>query len=214
MHEDDRARPDDEPDPLAAVPDAVYKLDPEGRFVYVNSAAEELLERRAEDLLGRRALDCFPDARGSDLEHRFRQAFADGQTRSFEYLWTPQDRWYEVQVIPDRGLVVVLRDIHEHRRTDQAREAEIGQLSAVLEALPSATVVVDGNCRILTANRAWADDGAVLLRGIAGDHALGDDYLGAMGHGLRPRDHESISARLRRLLREDADPGSAVFDYE
>ena len=35
------------PDPLAGVPDAVYRLDPQGRFTYLNSAAETLLERRA-----------------------------------------------------------------------------------------------------------------------------------------------------------------------
>ena len=51
--DDDGSRPGF-PDPLAGVPDAVYRLDSEGRFRYLNSAAEKLLERSADDLLGRR----------------------------------------------------------------------------------------------------------------------------------------------------------------
>ena len=43
----------------------VSVLDREGRFTYLNSAAEVLLERRAEDLLGRLVGDCFPAARES-----------------------------------------------------------------------------------------------------------------------------------------------------
>ena len=58
MASDDGSRPV-RPD-LGGVPDAVFRLDGEGHITYVNAAAELLLERRAEELLGRRARDCFP----------------------------------------------------------------------------------------------------------------------------------------------------------
>ena len=46
----------------AVVPDAVFRLDHEGRFTYVNVAAERLLGRHVEELLGQRARDVFPEA--------------------------------------------------------------------------------------------------------------------------------------------------------
>src|SRR3954463_3019722 len=93
-------RPDDDgsrsgdPDLLAGVPDAVYRLDRRGRFTYLNPAAETLLERRAEDLLCRDALECFPTLRGSVVEERFREVHSSGQPRQFEFFFGPQDRWY------------------------------------------------------------------------------------------------------------------------
>ena len=54
-------------DLLAGVPDAVFRLDDKGRFTYLNAAAEALLERRADELLGRLAPGCFPATRGSIL---------------------------------------------------------------------------------------------------------------------------------------------------
>ena len=149
-------RPDDDgPSPgqldlLAGVPDAVYRLDFAGRFTYLNAAAEQLLERRPEDLLGRVAVDCFPTIRGSATEDHFREALADRQPRQFEVYYEPQNRWYEVRAFPDStGLAVFFRDIDAHHRDDQQRDAEIRQLTAVLEALPSATVLVGGDNRIL-----------------------------------------------------------------
>ncbi|MET0765099.1 MAG: PAS domain-containing protein, partial [Blastococcus sp.] len=130
---------------LAGVPDAVYRLDSDGRFTYMNAAAETLLECRAEDVLSRPLFDCFPAARGSLMQAHFRDAVAEGRPQQFDYFYEPQDRWYEVRAFPDpTGLAVFFRDVDAHHRDDQRRDTEIRQLTAVLEALPSATVLVDG----------------------------------------------------------------------
>jgi diguanylate cyclase (GGDEF)-like protein len=201
-------------DLLAGVPDAVYRLDPEGRFTYLNAAAEELLERRADGLLGRRIVDCFPTARGSKAQDELSAAQADGRPRQFEYFFEPQQRWYEIRAFPDAtGLAVFFRDIDAHHRNDQERDAEIRQLSAVLEALPSATVLVDGDDRILTANRVWMANGELLRTSEIRPGGVGDDYLLSMSRAVRPADHAAIVAGIRRL-RAQPDGASATFDYE
>jgi diguanylate cyclase (GGDEF)-like protein len=203
------------PDPLAGVPDAVYRLDPQGRFTYLNSAAEELLERRAEDLLGRDARDCFPGARGSTAEQRYREVLADGQPRSFEYYYEPQDRWYELRAFADpAGLAVFFRDVDEHHRNDQQRDAEIRRLTAVLEALPSATVLVDGDDSILTTNRAWVSNGELLRTTEIRPGGVGDDYLSSMSRAVRPEDHAAIVEGINRLRALPDDASAATFDYE
>jgi PAS domain S-box-containing protein len=98
--DDDGSRPG-HPDLLAGVPDAVYRVDRDGRVTYVNAAAEALLERAAQELIGRHAFDAFPASRGSIAETHFREVLADRQPRQFAYLYEPQDRWYEVRLFPD-----------------------------------------------------------------------------------------------------------------
>jgi diguanylate cyclase (GGDEF)-like protein len=213
-------RPDDDGsspgqlDLLAGVPDAVYRLDFAGRFTYLNAAAEQLMERRSEDLLGRVAVDCFPTIRGSATEDHFREAIADRQPRQFEVYYEPQNRWYEVRAFPDStGLAVFFRDIDAHHRDDQQRDAEIRQLTAVLEALPSATVLVGGDNRILVANRVWISNGERLRTSEIRPGGVGDDYLLSMSRALRPADHAAIVAGITRLRAQPAGAG-VTFDYE
>jgi diguanylate cyclase (GGDEF)-like protein len=207
-------------DPLAGVPDAVYRLDAHGRFRYLNSAAEALMERTADELIGQHALSCFPDARGSFIEEQFRGVFTDGLARQFTYFYAPQKRWYEIRAFPDQdGLAVFFRDVDDHFRSDQQRDAEVRELTDVLEALPSATVLVDGDGRIINANRAWEVNGEVFRSDGHKPGGVGDNYLDAMKIGLDPADHAVIDAAMRRLVQEPAEGGvahsaTATFDHD
>ncbi len=207
------------PDPLAGVPDAVYRLDAHGRFRYLNSAAEALLERNADELIGKVALDCFPDARGSLVEEQFRGAFTDRCPRQFAYFYQPQNRWYEIRAFPDQaGVAVFFRDVDDQFRSDQQRDAAMRELTDVLEALPSATVLVDEAGRIVTANRAWEVAGELFRQHGQEPGGVGDDYLEAMRRGLEPSDHAVIEHAVRRLVRESAEQGDTAgcrtFDHD
>jgi diguanylate cyclase (GGDEF)-like protein len=217
VHPDGERPEPDQPDLLAGVPDAVCRLDAAGRFTYLNAAAEALLERRAEDLLGRDARDCFPGTRGSVAEERYREVLADGVPRQFAYFYEPHNRWYELRAFPDpHGLAVFFRDVDEHVRDAQQRDATVRALTDVLQALPSATVLIDRNCRILTANRAWGADAELFRAEGLEPGDVGDDYLEAMLLGLEPADHATIAAAIRRLLAEEpTDPASAAtFEHD
>jgi diguanylate cyclase (GGDEF)-like protein len=203
-------------DPLIGVPDAVYRLDHQGRITYMNAAAGVLLERRADEVLGHDLRDCFPDVRGSLLEQRLRAVLADGESRQFDFWYEPQHRWYEVRVFADPGgLAVFFRDVDDRRREDDERDAELNELTAVLEALPSATVLVDGDGRILTTNRAWIADGELLRSTGILPGGVGDEYLAVMARGLRPDQHAEIVAGVERLRAEppEAPPGSFEYEY-
>ncbi|NEK60112.1 EAL domain-containing protein [Geodermatophilus sabuli] len=203
-------------DPLLAVPDAVYRIDTDGRFAYVNAAAEELLGRRARDLVGRSALDCFPEARGTTLEDQYRAAAAGGGPRTVEFHYPPRDRWYEARVFPGpSGLTVFLRDVDAERRVSVQREEALRELSAVLDALPSPTVLLDGAGRILSANRRWEAASTIVRQAGHRTAGVGDDYLEAMAPALRPEDRTAITEGLGELMA--GGPGVAdrsfVWDY-
>ncbi|TQN35349.1 diguanylate cyclase (GGDEF)-like protein [Blastococcus colisei] len=204
-----------QPDVLAGVPDAVYRLDHEGRFTYLNAAAERLLERRAQKLLGHHAFHVFPASRGTIAETHFRDVLADRQPRQFEYYHEPQDRWYDVRAFPDPGgLAVFFRDIDARHRTDQQREAALHELTAVLAALPTATVLVGEDGRILVTNRAWEADADLLRSNDIDAGGVGDGYLDCMSRGLRPGDHAMIAAAFHRLQAESAESPPGSFDHE
>jgi diguanylate cyclase (GGDEF)-like protein len=192
----------------------VYRLDAHGRFRSLNSAAEALLERTADTLIGQQALNCFPDARGSLIEEQFRGVFTDGRPRQFAYYYEQQNRWYEIRAFPDQdGLAVFFQDVDDHFRSDLQRDAEVRKLTDLLEALPSATVLLDDAGRILTANRAWRANGDVLRGDGMPLGAVGDDYLAAMAQCLPPEDHAEIAAGLDKL-RASSHGLSRTFEYE
>src|SRR5690606_160761 len=109
---------------------------------------------------------------------------------------------FEIRVFADPpGISVFFRDVDSRHRADAEREAELRRLTSVLEALPSATVLVDENGRILTGNRAWASSRARPEEGIG---VPGGDYLAAIQPGLAPADSEAIAAGIRRLVEAPA----------
>ena len=111
---------------LESMRGALFLLDRQWRFTYLNTHAEQLLGRRREELLGRRMWDLFPSAGGSDFERHYRGAMRSGQPVTFEaYYPAPLECWYEVQAWPDRdGLSVHFLDITARRAaTEQAQQA-------------------------------------------------------------------------------------------
>jgi len=105
---------------LSSISDAVYFLDRDDRFTWVNAAAERLLARAADDLLGRTVWEVFPDLRGGELEHAYRRARDTGTVHEAEIFSPTLDRWLGGWIHPDRdgALVVFFRDIHERRTLD------------------------------------------------------------------------------------------------
>jgi len=202
-------------DPLSGVPDAAYRLDRHGRFAELNAAAERLLQHRAEDLIGRPALDAFPGLRGSPAEDQYRQMLQDGRPREFHFLYEPRGRWYEGRLFPEAGGAVVLfRDVDARHRREMKRDAQVRQLTSVLEALPSPTVLIDRDGRILSTNRAWLRK-AEALPDVVVPARPGEDYLRVMSRGLEPAVHAELVVGLRALLagEEPSDDGTFQWSY-
>ncbi|MGR6966757.1 putative bifunctional diguanylate cyclase/phosphodiesterase [Geodermatophilus sp. URMC 61] len=202
-------------DPFSSVTDAVYRIDRRWRFTYVNAAAERLLGRRADEMIGCYAFECFPETLGTVIEDEYRAVLLDGRARVFEYFYKPFGRWYEIRAFADTGgLTAFLRDVDDQRRAEQQRATEIQQLSAVLEALPPATVLLDGNGRILSANRRWGEAAEAVARAGLRAGGVGDDYLEVLSQRLAAADRQAITDGLAQLRAGDHDAAREfVHDY-
>ncbi|WP_233488574.1 SpoIIE family protein phosphatase [Blastococcus sp. TF02-9] len=128
---------------LEAMPAGFYSLDREWRFTHVNAAAEKLLLRTRDELLGRVLWDEFPAAVDSVFDEGYRRAVATGQQVSFPaYYPPPLDGWYEVRAWPSpEGLSVYFLDITARRR----EEERAGQVATRLALLAEVTEQLAGS---------------------------------------------------------------------
>ena len=144
---------------LEEIGDALFTIDLQWRFTYLNNRAEVLLERIRNDLIGHKFFDEFPDTLGTNLETEYSHAFATGETVRFEQYFGPLDRTFSVNAHPtSNGLAVYFSDISEERRRDEqfrlldAALARINDLVIITEAdQPNAAA----NCRIVYVNKAF-----------------------------------------------------------
>ncbi|PSP97356.1 PAS sensor protein [Halobacteriales archaeon QS_5_70_17] len=110
-------------DVFERISDAIFALDEEWRFTYLNEQAEELLDRSAEELVGEVVWDAFPAAAGSRFREEYERAMTTQESVAFEEYYPPLDRWFEVRAYPsESGLSVYFRDVSD--RVEREREIE------------------------------------------------------------------------------------------
>jgi serine phosphatase RsbU (regulator of sigma subunit) len=126
---------------LEVMPAGFYSLDRDWRFTHVNAAAEKLLLRGREELLGRVIWDEFPAAVGSVFEEGYRRAVATGEQVAFPaYYPPPLDGWYEIRAWPSPdGLSVYFLDITARHRQEQQAEQYAARLALLAEVTEQLT---------------------------------------------------------------------------
>jgi PAS domain S-box-containing protein len=123
---------------LGRITDAFLALDTEWRFTYVNEAAEEMFGESADELLGERIWDLYPEATETPFYDYYREAMENGQPQTIEQYYEPWDRWYREHIYPsDSGLSIVSHDVTEYKRDrEQLERAHIQLESFTAEATP------------------------------------------------------------------------------
>lgn len=189
----------------AHVEAAVYTMDPQWHFTYVNPAAEALLGRECHDLFGRDLWDEFPDLVGSELEQIYRQTARDLQRYIGEVRYPPTDRDYAINVYGDHlGVSVCLRDAGERRLRLEERAATSELMHTVLEALPLSIVIMEPDGTILTASQRWGRMGEVMDGPDPADPACGN-YFKTMEQTALPDEARQLRERIDALGSGPAD---------
>ncbi|WP_436346557.1 sensor histidine kinase [Natronorubrum sp. FCH18a] len=102
------------------ITDAVFALDEEWRFTFLNERTEHLLERSEAELLGTSIWEAFPGAVDSPFQREYERAMETQDPVTFQEFYAPLDAWLEVRAYPsETGLTVYFRDI-----TDRVRRKE------------------------------------------------------------------------------------------
>ena len=128
---------------LASINDGFFALDRDWRFTYVNAAAERMLSRSAQEMIGRDFWQEYPATLGTALESNYRRVMRERVGNAFEYFYDGRGRWYDIRVYParDDGISVYFQDIGERKHAEAALlglnerlEAQVLQRTAELSA--------------------------------------------------------------------------------
>ncbi|MBD2653581.1 PAS domain S-box protein [Synechocystis sp. FACHB-383] len=102
---------------VESITDALFTLDHDFRFTYLNQKAAEILGGTVEDLLGEIIWRKCSIGYHSSFAVWYRRAAQTGQKLHFEEYFPPDDKWLEVRIYPSPdGLSVYFSDISERRK--------------------------------------------------------------------------------------------------
>lgn len=170
---DERVREERESEQLArrltdlfeSITDAVLALDREWRVTDMNRRAEELLERRRDDLVGRNIWDEFAPAVGGAFDQAYRRAVDTGERQVAVEHYEPLGRTFEARAFPhEHGLTIFFRDVTDEERLTAILE----ERQALLDRARDAIFTLDPDHRI-----TYWNGGAEHVYGWSADEAVG-----------------------------------------
>ncbi len=131
---------------LESISDGFFAIDSDFRVTYFNSAAEQLLGVRRDDVIGKIMFEeCFIEAKDSIFETNYRKALKDRRGISFETYFEskPYENWYQVSVYPfDNGISVYFQVITDRIEAEEALRENEQQLNSIFAATPIGITVM------------------------------------------------------------------------
>ena len=120
---------------LGSISDAFYAVDKNWKLTYFNKEAERLLHVSSKDAIGRNIWELFPYAVGTKLDEVYHRISQNLQPESFEFIYPPDKKWYEVSAYPSvGGLSVYFKDIDERKEADFKLQQANERFEKVTEA--------------------------------------------------------------------------------
>jgi PAS domain S-box-containing protein len=162
------------------ISDAVFALDEDWNFTYLNERAHELINPEGDDLIGKNVWDQFPAADDGEFREQYERAMYEQETVSFEeYYPDPLDTWYEVRAFPsETGLSVYFRDVTERREYERQLAESEQRYRTFAEYFP---------------------DGIVTLF----DHDLNYTLAAGQGFDYIPQDPDDVEGKTFREVWDD-----------
>jgi len=142
---------------LDAAPEAYVRLDSEFRYTLANRAAERLIEKSRDELLGNVVWDLYPEVVGTPFEKSLRHAMTERVPVAFEAFFEVWQRWDAIIATPDSsgGIVVHFADITERKRGEEALRESEERHRTILQTAMDGFWLVDTEGRLLEVNATY-----------------------------------------------------------
>ena len=140
---------------LDGISDGFFTMDHNAVFTHFNAAAERLLKRRAQEVLGLRFSDAFPEVAGSFLEQQCRKALEEKRPLAFETFFEkePYRNWFDVRIYPsENGLSVFFQVTTAQKEAALALARSEERLRTLVEETPLGVAVISPQGEYLYTN--------------------------------------------------------------
>ncbi len=130
-----------------ATTDAIFFLDRDYRFTFLNRRAHELLESGSDAILGAVLFQRFPATVYEDSPYvaAYTASMERGEVREFEAFYPePFNFWLRVQSYPaDHGIIVFFRDVTHERALKEEMEHQLAELETLYRTAPIGLALFD-----------------------------------------------------------------------
>jgi len=147
-----------------AITDFVFILDKDHRFVRVNRATCDLLNKEPEDLIGKRCFEVLHGTNKPIENYPCEKMLVTKKTETIETHDPVLDKTFLINVSPlldDKdeyiGCVHIARDITERKKTEEKIRESAERLRAILASSPDSVTVTDLHGNITECNQATVD---------------------------------------------------------
>lgn len=143
-------------DILESVTDGFFAVNADWEVTFMNNAAEDLLQCRREDLIGRNLWDCFSESVGSRSYIEYHKVLREKRSTFFEDYYPPLDIWVAIRAYPSKdGLVIYFIDITEQKRIRQKIEQDEQNLRSIINNTTDLIWSINRNYEIISANEPF-----------------------------------------------------------
>ena len=183
----------------------------DGRYVYVNDAAEKAFQKPREELCGRRDDEIFPEATARQFSATDRQSLADGSAETIETLDQPDGVHHSLVykfAIPEGSsgpplLGGIAIDVTERIKVEQALRDSEERFRILASHAPVGIFESDAQGNTIFVNEGWC-----AMAGLTPEQARGDGWADA----IHPEDRERILATWREAVAAGA-PSNSEFRF-
>ncbi|MBW4682102.1 MAG: PAS domain S-box protein [Microcoleus vaginatus WJT46-NPBG5] len=140
---------------LGSITDGFFALNSQWQIVYVNQAAELLLDRTLQDLLGKNFWQEYPGVIGSELESIYWGAMRDRVVGTWTGFYPDHDRWYEVRAYPaPDGITAYFRNITDQIQAQAALQEQTQLMQLIIDSIGDGLVMANLQGEIVIVNEA------------------------------------------------------------
>jgi len=155
------------------------------RWTYANPMADSMRPAGVSTLLGRRALDVFPNETGRDMVERFKRLLASGGPDDIDVrrVIDGEERWIRSSGVRlGHDLAVTFRDVTQERRASAALRSSEELFRGVANSAPVLIWATTARGQADWFNQAWLN-----FRGRGLEQELGEGWLS----GVHPEDRQA-----------------------
>jgi diguanylate cyclase (GGDEF)-like protein/PAS domain S-box-containing protein len=116
-------------DIIECMTDGFVAFDRDWRYTYVNAHAAKMFSTTPRALLGKKYLECFPEAEDTRFHQAYQKAMGEGKVLHIEENFPPWGRWFENHIYPTPdGIAIFFHEITARKKDEQ----EVAEVTAQL----------------------------------------------------------------------------------